>query len=116
MAEVDKLAELLSLARCDLLGWHSLVAACLLLHYSLQDLNQGLSCGDRDKAKDAFTKEVEALQARMEKEKQELLEASQKSSKSAGSEGLKGKGAWSEEELQALIKGVNLFPAGTNAR
>ena len=55
------------------------------------------------------------LNAKIEAEKKELLggggsrgDSSSGSSKSAKS--------WSNEEIQHLIKAVNLFPAGTNNR
>ncbi|ELU15603.1 hypothetical protein CAPTEDRAFT_190785, partial [Capitella teleta] len=97
MEEVDKLAEMLSIT-------------------SLQDLNKDLTSGDLDRAKSAFNKEVDALKDRLQKEKQAHIEASQRSAKSSSSEGSKGKGTWSEDEIQMLIKGVNVFPAGTISR
>lgn len=87
------------------------------LLFSLQELNRDLTSGDREKAKASFLKEVDELEKRLEREKQELLETAQKSSAKGGSNATKGpKGSWSDEEVQALIKAVNLFPAGTASR
>lgn len=55
----------------------------------------------------------------MRKEKEEadarMRQASKNAEKSAGGSGSGGKN-WSEDDLQLLIKAVNLFPAGTNSR
>lgn len=95
LEEVDKLAELLSLT-------------------SLQELNASLGSGDKVKAKEAFLAKLAELQAQIDQDKRQTIEAAQKSS-SAGS-GSSDKKVWSEEELQMLIKAVNLFPAGTQDR
>jgi DnaJ family protein C protein 2 len=50
----------------------------------------------------------------IEEEKKKQMEVFQKQSSGEGSQG-KGK-LWSEAEIQTLIKGVNLFPAGTKER
>ena len=51
----------------------------------------------------------------LEKEKQQQLEAATR--QSGRSEGGKSSSkSWSDAETQMLIKAVNLFPAGTNAR
>ena len=57
------------------------------------------------------------MNAQLDKEKQQLLDQVQKQG-SSGSEGrTKGvKGNWQEQEVQLLIKAVNLFPAGTSQR
>lgn len=54
------------------------------------------------------------LNKMIEEEKKKQMEVFQKQSSGEGSQG-KGK-LWSETEIQALIKGVNLFPAGTKER
>lgn len=95
MAEVEKLAELLALTR-------------------LQSLNEALTSGDQDKAKQAFLKEVKDLNDQLEAEKQKHIEAA--SSKSSGDGSRKGGQPWTEAEIQTLIKGVNVFPAGTKER
>ena len=81
---------------------------------SLQELNAGLSNGDKAKAKEAFLAKVAELQSQLEMDKRKQLEATQKSSSGGGGGG--DKKVWSEEELQMLIKAVNLFPAGTQDR
>ena len=81
---------------------------------SLQELNAGLSNGDKVKAKEAFLAKVAEVQSQLEMDKRKQLEAAQKSSSGGGGGG--DKKVWSEEELQMLIKAVNLFPAGTQDR
>lgn len=95
MADVDRLADQLSIIK-------------------LQSLNQELTSGDESKAKTAFFKEVEELNRQTEEEKKKQMEALHKQSSGEGSQA-KGK-LWSETEIQVLIKGVNLFPAGTKDR
>lgn len=55
----------------------------------------------------------------MRKEKEEadarVRQASKNAEKSTGGSG-SGSKNWSEDDLQLLIKAVNLFPAGTNSR
>lgn len=95
LEEVDKLSELLSLT-------------------SIQELNSSLSCGDKEKAKEAFLAKVSELQDQLDRDKRQHLEAAQKSSAGGGGGG--DRKAWSDDELQMLIKAVNLFPAGTQDR
>ena len=78
---------------------------------SLQELNTSLSCGDREVAKEALDAKISELHEQLERDKRQLLDTTQRSSSKAG-EGKNGK-KWSEDELQALIKAVKLFPAGT---
>ena len=80
----------------------------------MQELNAGLSSGDKVKAKEAFLAKVAEVQLQLEEDKRKHLEAAQKSSSGGG--GGSDKKTWSEEELQMLIKAVNLFPAGTQDR
>ncbi|XP_041347493.1 dnaJ homolog subfamily C member 2-like [Gigantopelta aegis] len=94
MQEVEKLSEMLSLT-------------------SLQELNEGLTGGDAEKAKAAFHQHVKELNRKVEKEKMEQLSAMKRS---AGGEGGRDKKKWNEMEVQFLIKAVNLFPAGTQDR
>ncbi|KAK2158365.1 hypothetical protein LSH36_172g04007 [Paralvinella palmiformis] len=96
MQEVDKLAELLSLT-------------------SLQDLNSSLTSGDREKAKDAFFKQVSDMHVKEEEEKRKQLELL-RSQSSGGGQSSGAKVIWGEDEIQMLIKAVNLFPAGTAQR
>lgn len=44
-----------------------------------------------------------------------MRQASKNAEKSTGGSG-NGSKNWSEDDLQLLIKAVNLFPAGTNSR
>lgn len=95
LEEVDKLSELLSLA-------------------SMQELNASLGSGDKVKAKEMFKVKLAEMQAQIEHDKRRTLEAAQKPSSSGSGAG--DKKSWSDDELQMLIKAVNLFPAGTQDR
>jgi len=54
------------------------------------------------------------MNARLEEEKrQQLAELSQKS---GGAKSDRSGKTWSQVEIQTLIKGVNVFPAGTKDR
>jgi DnaJ family protein C protein 2 len=98
MQEVDKLAELLSVT-------------------SLQTLNEVLTTASKEQAQEAFLSQVAQLNEQLENEKRQQLEMSQRTSQSSSSAaGDRDKDNWSESEVQMLIKAVNLFPAGTNAR
>ncbi|KAK7499927.1 hypothetical protein BaRGS_00008775, partial [Batillaria attramentaria] len=94
LEEVDRLSELLSVT-------------------SLQELNTSMANGDRETAKAAFLQKVAEVQAQLDEDKRRHLEAAQKN---ATGEGAKDKKVWTEDELQTLIKAVNLFPAGTQDR
>lgn len=61
--------------------------------------------------------QVEEVNIQLQKEKESEAQARQaaRSAEQASGGGGGGKG-WNEEDLQLLIKAVNLFPAGTNAR
>ncbi|XP_036748295.1 dnaJ homolog subfamily C member 2 isoform X2 [Manis pentadactyla] len=62
---------------------------------------------------------IEEINEQMRKEKEEAeartRQASKNAEKSSGGGGNDSKN-WSEDDLQLLIKAVNLFPAGTNSR
>ncbi|XP_073095075.1 dnaJ homolog subfamily C member 2 isoform X2 [Manis javanica] len=62
---------------------------------------------------------IEEINEQMRKEKEEaearMRQASKNAEKSSGGGG-NGSKNWSEDDLQLLIKAVNLFPAGTNSR
>lgn len=94
--DVDRLAELLSLT-------------------SLQELNEELNSEDETKSKEAFLLKVKEINEELEKEKQKQLESMKKPNISNGISSPK-QIPWNEDETQALIKGVNLFPAGTVQR
>ncbi len=65
--------------------------------------------------------QVREVKVQMQKEKEVEMQAQQvargpeHTSAGGGGGGLNNRG-WNEEDLQLLIKAVNLFPAGTNAR
>lgn len=65
--------------------------------------------------------QVQEVNAQLQREKEAEVQARQaarsgdQASGGGGGGGGGGKG-WNEDDLQLLIKAVNLFPAGTNAR
>lgn len=64
--------------------------------------------------------QVQEVNAQLQKEKDAEIQARQaarggEQASGGGGGGSGGKG-WNEDDLQLLIKAVNLFPAGTNAR
>lgn len=80
----------------------------------LQSFNKELEKGGRE----TFLKVLKETEEKLEKEKQEMLA---KSTGSATGEGASVKvvdknAMWSSENMQLLIKAVNLFPAGTVQR
>ncbi|KAL0963063.1 hypothetical protein UPYG_G00349210 [Umbra pygmaea] len=84
---------------------------------SLQSLNESLASGSKEQAKVEVEKQIQEVNAQLLREKEAEVQARQSvrpaDQASGGGGGSKG---WNEEELQLLIKAVNLFPAGTNAR
>lgn len=80
------------------------------------------SVDSADKCRLLFEEAVGQLNRRIDQEKQAYLQqgAATGGSAAAGAGGgggkKKGGGNWSPEELNLLIKAVNLFPAGTNQR
>ncbi|XP_030072265.1 dnaJ homolog subfamily C member 2 [Microcaecilia unicolor] len=86
---------------------------------SLQSLNETLASSTKEEGKAAVEKQIEAINAQLKKEKEEaearMRQAARSSEQSAGGGG-SGSKNWPEDDLQLLIKAVNLFPAGTNAR
>lgn len=62
--------------------------------------------------------QVQEVKVQMQKEKEAEIQAQQaaRGAEQAGGGGGVNNRGWSEEDLQLLIKAVNLFPAGTNAR
>lgn len=95
LQQVDKLCKLLSLQK-------------------LQDINEMLQKGSAEERRQVFLKEVKELDERLEKEKAELMNSSQKSS--AAQAETQGQKAWPADDVQLLVKAVNLFPAGTANR
>ncbi|GFQ83792.1 dnaJ homolog subfamily C member 2 [Trichonephila clavata] len=96
LKEVDKLCNLLSLQK-------------------LQDLNAALQKEDNSNKKNVFLEEVESLKKQMEMEKEQLIASAQRSASNTDDKKTYQK-PWSPADLQLLVKGVNLFPAGTNNR
>ncbi|XP_034529281.1 dnaJ homolog subfamily C member 2 [Notolabrus celidotus] len=99
MEEVEKLCDRLELA-------------------SLQSLNEILASGSKEDSKTAVDTQVQEVNAQLQKERDAEIQARQaarSTEQASGGGGGGGKG-WNEEDLQLLIKAVNLFPAGTNAR
>ena len=88
----------------------------VILNFSLQDLNSSLTSGDKDRAAQAFRAKVRDVNDQIEREKQEQLEKVRKTTGQRESGSGSGKREWKEDELQMLIKGVGLFPAGTVQR
>uniref|UniRef100_H2ZV09 DnaJ homolog subfamily C member 2 n=2 Tax=Latimeria chalumnae TaxID=7897 RepID=H2ZV09_LATCH len=86
---------------------------------SLQSLNEVLTSCTKEDGKAAVEKQIQEVNAQIKKEIEEaearMRQASKSSEQSAGGGG-GGSKKWSEDDLQLLIKAVNLFPAGTNAR
>ncbi|KAM6984906.1 dnaJ homolog subfamily C member 2-like [Aplochiton taeniatus] len=85
---------------------------------SLQTLNEELNTASKEDGKLAVEKQVQEVNAQLQMEKEAEVQArlaSRNTEQASGGGGSGGKG-WNEEELQLLIKAVNLFPAGTNAR
>lgn len=65
-----------------------------------------------------FLPQMQEVNAQLQREKEAEVQARQaarSADQASGGGGSGGKG-WNEEDLQLLIKAVNLFPAGTNAR
>ncbi|XP_049423333.1 dnaJ homolog subfamily C member 2 [Epinephelus fuscoguttatus] len=85
---------------------------------SLQSLNEVLASGSKEDSKAAVEKQVQEVNAQLQREKEaevQMRQAARSAEQASGGGGAGGKG-WNEEDLQLLIKAVNLFPAGTNAR
>lgn len=62
--------------------------------------------------------QVKEVNAQLQKEKEaevQIRQSARSAEQASGAGGAGGKN-WGEEDLQLLIKAVNLFPAGTNAR
>lgn len=99
MEEVEKLCDRLELA-------------------SLQCLNETLSSASKEEGKAAVDNQVSEVNSLLQKEKEAEVQARQaaRSAEQASGGGGAGAKGWNEEDLQLLIKAVNLFPAGTNAR
>lgn len=93
MQAVEKLCETLSLLE-------------------LEELNRNL----RNDGKNSFLKAVKECEDRLEKEKQALLAAASQKSNTGKKGVIEVNAEWTDDNIQLLIKAVNLFPAGTNQR
>lgn len=85
---------------------------------SLQSLNEILALGSKEDSKVAVEKQMQEVNAQLQREKEAEIQTRQtvRSAEQASAAGGAGGKGWNEEDLQLLIKAVNLFPAGTNAR
>lgn len=78
----------------------------------LEELNKNLNNG-----KSAFLAALKEMNDRIEKEKQQVINAAkQKNPENNKDAILKAVPDWNQENIQLLVKAVNLFPAGTNQR
>lgn len=94
MQAVEKLCELFGLAE-------------------LEELNKNLL----NDGKSSFLKAVKECEDRLKKEKEALLETVTRKSENSSKKGLVETNAeWTDDNIQLLIKAVNLFPAGTHQR
>lgn len=93
MQAVEKLCETLSLLE-------------------LEQLNRNLKI----LGKTSFIEAVRDCEERLEKEKQASLEAATQKSGGSKKSVVEINAEWTDDNLQLLIKAVNLFPAGTNQR
>uniref|UniRef100_A0A7N9AN61 DnaJ heat shock protein family (Hsp40) member C2 n=1 Tax=Mastacembelus armatus TaxID=205130 RepID=A0A7N9AN61_9TELE len=85
---------------------------------SLQSLNEILTSGSKEDCKAAVEKQVQEVNVQLQREREAEVQARQAArcaDQASGGGGAAGKG-WNEDDLQLLIKAVNLFPAGTNSR
>ncbi|XP_060770299.1 dnaJ homolog subfamily C member 2 [Neoarius graeffei] len=84
---------------------------------SLQTLNELLASGSKEESRAAIEKQVQEVNAQLQREREAEVRTQQaaRSSENANTGSGVSKG-WNEEDLQLLIKAVNLFPAGTNSR
>lgn len=80
---------------------------------ALEELNKNI----KNNGKVAFLKAIQDHEKKLEKERQAVLNAAkQKSTEDKNVALIKVAPEWNEENLQLLVKAVNLFPAGTNQR
>ncbi|XP_035912076.1 dnaJ homolog subfamily C member 2 [Anopheles stephensi] len=90
-------------------GLEKLIESFKLLE--LQDFNKELAAGGRD----AFIKAISELEAKLEQERMAAQQAA-KIPNNAGLKVVNRKAMWTHDNVQLLIKAVNLFPAGTISR
>ncbi|KAG5677460.1 hypothetical protein PVAND_007218 [Polypedilum vanderplanki] len=82
----------------------------------LQDLNKKLS--DSTKPDDIFSQAVNEMEKQLEEERNKSVQSSYINSigKNTSNPLTNKKALWNNDNIQLLIKAVNLFPAGTNQR
>ncbi|KAK7070136.1 DnaJ (Hsp40), subfamily C, member 2, partial [Halocaridina rubra] len=80
-------------------------------------LNKDLAGAGKDKVKgkNILMKGVNEVKNRIKREKEEAAAAASRGASGSGADGSSLK-TWNQEDLQLLIKAVNLFPAGTTKR
>nr|CAH7728239.1 unnamed protein product [Callosobruchus chinensis] len=79
----------------------------------MEELNKNI----KNEGKSAFLKAMKDNQLRQERERQAVLEqAKQKNNVEKNSDVVLIAPEWNEDNIQLLVKAVNLFPAGTNQR
>lgn len=78
----------------------------------LQDFNKELASGGRD----VFIKALDDLEKKLEEERRAQSSQSHSIPNNAGLKIVDRKALWSHDNVQLLIKAVNLFPAGTISR
>ncbi|XP_062238718.1 dnaJ homolog subfamily C member 2 [Platichthys flesus] len=85
---------------------------------SLQSLNEILASATKEDGKAAVEKQVQEVNNQLQREKDAEVQARQtaRSGDQASGGGGSSEKGWNQDDLQLLIKSVNLFPAGTNAR
>lgn len=88
------------------------MSACLC--FRLSEITQSLQGMSIEDGSVKFKDWVARLEARLEKERAQVMESAAKGSSGRSKTG--GGAEWSPADLQLLIKAVNLFPAGTNQR
>ncbi|KAK9892939.1 hypothetical protein WA026_022814 [Henosepilachna vigintioctopunctata] len=78
----------------------------------LEELNNAI----RQKGKTAFLEAVAKVNELKEKERQTVLETSRPKSEVQNSSTIQIMPEWNEDNIQLLVKAVNIFPAGTSQR
>ncbi|XP_064105361.1 dnaJ homolog subfamily C member 2-like [Macrobrachium nipponense] len=83
----------------------------------IEELNKELSSAGKDKVKgkDVLMKGIDEVKNRIKREREQGAAAANKGGSGSGGDGSSSK-PWNQEDLQLLIKAVNLFPAGTTKR
>ncbi|KAK8753069.1 hypothetical protein OTU49_002349 [Cherax quadricarinatus] len=83
----------------------------------IEELNKELAQAGKDhtKGRGVVMKEVTEVRNRIKREREEVAAAASRGGSGSGGEGLSHK-SWCQDDLQLLIKAVNLFPAGTTKR